>query len=131
MNEKTGCFFWEESTLKKDIYKKNTEKLLENYTEMKRSCEYYTALIESDSLSIRKREAARAKRDRMQNAIAAVDSAMNVLNHTEREVLSLLFFEKEHTFFDVCEICALERSSIYRYRASGIEKMAKFLYGNP
>ena len=114
--------------MKKNYYIKKTEKLLENYAEMKITLEYYTELVEADALPIRKAEVVRAKISHMSSATSAIERALDALTSTERDIITGLYFIKEQTFFDVCDACALERSSVYRYRASAIKKIARFLY---
>ena len=113
----------------KNYYTKKTEKLLEELELYKASLEYYAEITDCAELTLRQHREIAAKEKYLSRTLAAVDHALTLLNPTERDVVTRLYLDKEMTFDDVCEACALERSSIYRYRASALKKISKALYG--
>ena len=44
-------------------------------------------------------------------------------------IITELYLSHEHSFANVCEACALEKSSVYRYRARALKKLAAALFG--
>lgn len=114
--------------LTKGKYTKKTEELLKDLELYRSSLEYYEEIRGCAELSIRQHNAIERKQKFLTRTLSAVERAMTKLNGTEREVVTELFFNGKE-IDDVCEKCALERSSIYRYRASAMRKMAVALYG--
>lgn len=114
----------------KDYYKKKAEQLLENLETYKISVEIMRELENCGALSLRKAKTAHIKREHYENLIKAADRAMSLLTPTERRIIDELYFRKdEHSFFDVCEICAMEKSSIYRHRDKALNKIGKAIFG--
>lgn len=105
------------------------EKLLADYELYKSSVDYYTGLLECDSIPTETREKAAAQIKYQTHIILSIERALSLLDKTEREVIDKLYFHKELSFYDICEECGLERSSIYRYRTNALCKIATAIYG--
>ena len=113
----------------KNYYVKKAEKLLEDLELYRSSLDYYAGISECSALTLRQHKEIAQKAKYISRTVSAVDHALTLLNETEHDVVTKLYFDKRMTFDDVCESCALERSSIYRYRASALKKIAKAIYG--
>lgn len=105
------------------------EKLLRDYELYKSSIDYYTGLLECPSLTDAVREKAVAQIQYQNHMIASIERAISLLEKTERQVIDKLYFHKELSFYDICEECGLERSSIYRYKNNALCKIATAVYG--
>ncbi len=115
--------------MKKNLYRKKAEALLLDLEAYKSSLEYYRGLSECGALTPRQTEQIAAKIKFLSHTVASVEHAMTLLSPTEFDIITKLYLSKEHSFDDVCESCALERSSIYRYRTSALTKISKAIYG--
>lgn len=113
----------------KNYYSKKAEKLLKDLELYRSSLEYYAAITDCAGLTLRQHREIIEKEKFLSRTVSAVEHALSMLNDTERDIVTKLYFDKTLTFDDVCESCALERSSIYRYRASALKKIAKAIYG--
>lgn len=114
--------------LKKNYNKKKTEQLLADFEAYKNSLEYYRGLAEC-GISSRQAVAVASKIKYLTHMISTVENALALLSPTELDIITKLYWKHEMTFDDVCESCALERSSIYRYRTSALSKMSKAIFG--
>ncbi len=113
----------------KDYYKKKAEQLLKNIEAYKISVEIMRELESCGGLSLRKAKTAHIKREHYEKLISATERAMTLLTPTERRIIEELYFRNdEHSFFDVCEICAMEKSSIYRHRDKALNKIGKAIF---
>ena len=113
----------------KNTYTKKAEELIKDLGLYKSSLEYYAEIKDCAELTLRQHREIEQKEKYLTRTVAAVERALSMLNETERDVVSKLYFDSSMTFDDVCESCALERSSIYRYRSSALKKIAKAIYG--
>jgi len=113
----------------KKYYYDKTERLLKDLDFYKSSLDYYGKIRGCAELTLRQHREMNKKAEYMTRTLHAVEHALTMLNPTERDVVTKLYLERGFTVDDVCEVCALERSSIYRYRSSALKKIAKALYG--
>ena len=63
----------------------------------------------------------------LRRKVRAIDDGLNLMSPLERDVITKLIIDKIPVE-DVCELCALERSSVYRYRLSALRKLAVIFY---
>ena len=96
----------------------------------KSSLDYYNNIRGCAEIPVCESRALNAKIKYLTHTVAAIEHALTLLGDTERDVIDKLYFNKDMTFDDVCESCALERSSIYRYRAGALRKIAIALFGS-
>lgn len=115
--------------LKKEDYIKKAEGLLTELEENKSSLIYLCELEKSGQLSGRELDGLRRRISHLTRTVSAVEHTLSHLPAVERSVLTGLYVEKGNDFYDVCEECSLERSSVYRYRRMGLERMAKKMWG--
>ncbi len=116
-------------TLKKNLYIKKAEALLLDLEAYKSSLEYYKGLEECGAVTLRQAAQIDGKIKYLRHTITSIEHAMTLLTPTELDIITKLYLNRELTFDDVCESCALERSSIYRYRTSALTKISKAIYG--
>ncbi len=105
------------------------EKILQELDAYKNSLEYLKSIEGCAELSLTSARAMRTKITYLSRTIAAVEHALSFLDETERNIITGLYLKKEQSFDDVCEFCALERSSVYRYRARALAKLATAMFG--
>lgn len=110
--------------MKKINSRKRADKLLKNLCLYESYAEYYACLEENGSLPPRKAQEVRFRAKHYRETARAARKALENLNATERRIIELLYFTPDMTVDDVCEKAALERSSVYRYRASALEKIS-------
>jgi len=115
--------------LTKNYRTKMAEKLLCDYELYKSSVDYYNGLLECDNLAYEARAKAASQVKYQTHIISSIERALSLLDKTEREVIDKLYFHKELSFYDICEECGLERSSIYRHRTNALYKIATAIYG--
>ncbi|MBP3368662.1 MAG: hypothetical protein J6L71_04425 [Clostridia bacterium] len=115
--------------MKKNQGKKRAEMLLLDLEANKSSLEYYRGLVQCGGVPVREAGHVAARIKYLTHIIASTEHALSLLTPTELDIITKLFLNKELTFDDVCESCALERSSIYRYRTSALTKISKAIYG--
>lgn len=115
--------------LTKQYKRKMMKKILTELPLYRSSLEYNTRLTEIPDLPLRKYRTAELRRQTMQALIQSVEQALSLLSDTERRIIELHYYE-EHTFFDIEEIVHLERSSVYRYHASAMDKLATAILGD-
>lgn len=114
--------------LTKNYAMKTAEKLLCDLKLYRSSLNFYKGILECDSLPEEKYKTAQNKIKYIEHILSAADKALELLDETERKIITNIYFRKEE-LYDVCEECSLERSSIYRYRTSALKKIAKAVYG--
>ena len=90
---------------------------------------YYEELDKNGMIPSRKEKAARYRAEHYRETVKAVRRAVELLNDTEKRIIDMLYFAPEITFDDICDNMCLERSSVYRYRASALEKIACAEFG--
>ena len=115
--------------LTKNFQVKAAEKLLSDIELYKSSIEFYKGLLECDSLPEDKYKKALEKLKYLNHMVNSVEHAIELLTDTEREIIKKLYFHKELSFYDICEDCSLERSSVYRHRTNALKKISKAIYG--
>ena len=108
---------------------KKAEKLLEDLDLYRSSLNYYESIRDCAELTLKQHREFEQKQKYLSRTVSAVEHALTMLSDTERDIVTKLYFNSAMTFDDVCESCALERSSIYRYRSSALKKIAKAIYG--
>lgn len=59
--------------------------------------------------------------------VRAIEDGLGLITPLERKVVTHLIIEGRNAD-DVCELCALERSSVYRYRAAALRKLALIFF---
>lgn len=112
----------------KNYYCKKAEKLLREVEMYRASLDYYLKIQDCTELDIGSAREISSRVKYLTHTIAALEHAIEMLSPTERDVVTRIFLKGEN-LDDVCDSCALERSSIYRYRASALRKIALALYG--
>ena len=115
--------------LKKNQGKKRAEMLLCDLEAYKSALEYHRGLLECGGVTLREAARISARIKYLSHIISSTEHALSLLSPTELDIITKLYLNKELTFDDVCESCALERSSIYRYRTSALTKISKAIYG--
>lgn len=103
--------------MNKNKLRMRADKLLKNLRQYESYAEYYEALRENGSVPMRKAQ-----------AVEAVEKTMETFNKMEREVITLLYFTPDMCVDDVCDKVAAERSTVYRYRASALDKIAESVF---
>lgn len=93
------------------------------------SMEYYTRLSNVQNLPHRKSRITQSRLLAASHTIQAVEEALALMSGIERRIIELHYFE-EHSFDEIEEIVHLEHSSVYRYHAQGLDKIALVLYGD-
>ena len=68
-------------------------------------------------------------KETMQIEVGEQEYSSKEIQKIFREVIDKLYFHKELSFYDICEECGLERSSIYRHRTNALYKIATAIYG--
>lgn len=107
---------------------RKTEKLLRERNACRHALGYLTS-VRGASLSLRKEEILQRRIRYLSRTVAAVEQALDLLEPTERKIVEGLYFEEDGSVERVCAACALEKSSVYRYRARALGKLAAALYG--
>lgn len=114
----------------KDYYKKKAEQLLENLEVYRSSVETMKEIESCGGISLRKAKSAREKRLYYEKLLSAADRALALLTPTERLIIEEIYFKhNEQTFFDICETCAMEKSSVYRYKSIALNKIGRAVFG--
>ena len=114
--------------MKKNYSIRKTEKILRELDASRHALAYLTS-IQGVSLSLRKEETAKKRILYLSRTIEALEHAVGLLDPTEQKIIRGLYFDEDGSVEEICETCALERSSVYRYRARAIEKLAAAMYG--
>lgn len=114
----------------KDYYKKKADKLLREIEVYRSAVETMKDMENCGGVSLRKAKTARERRIYYEKLLTAADRAIELLTPTEKQVINELYFsDPEHNFFDVCDACAMEKSSIYRYRSRALDKIGRAVFG--
>lgn len=114
--------------MKKNYTVRNVEKLLRGLDACRHSLAYLTS-IQGASLSLRKEETLKKRIRYLSATITAIEHSLGFLDPLERKIIDGLYFDADGSVERVCEACMLEKSSVYRYRARAIEKLAAAMYG--
>lgn len=112
----------------KNYKRKKTIQSLEQLALYRASRDYCTGLIQLPNLPIHKKRAALRRIKSTSHTIEGIETAITLLPDIEREIIELHYI-KEQPFSEIEETVHLERSSVYRYHAQGIDKIASVLYG--
>ncbi len=114
--------------MKKNYTIRKTEKLLRELDACRHSLAYLTS-VQGTALTLRKEELLENRVRYLSRTVEAVEQALTFLDPLERAIIEGLYFEAEGSVERVCAMCALEKSSVYRYRARALGKLAAALYG--
>lgn len=110
---------------------KKTEKLLGELDTCRNSLAYLTSFRNTANLPPYKAEVRNKRIQSLTKTIRAAEHALALLDPVERTVIEGLCIRRTaEALEDVCEACGLERSSVYRYRARALKKLAAALYGD-
>ncbi len=109
--------------------RKRTDKLLKNLTFYEAYIEYYTMLKKTDKLTIEQTKTVTYRLELYSAMTKAARRAIENLTPTERRIIDLLYFTPDTNVDDVCDIVAMERSTVYRYRASALDKLTAQIFG--
>lgn len=113
----------------KDYYIKKSLKFIKELKLYKNSLEYYKGISPTDNLSSPKYEELTRQIRSLTHRICAIEKALSFLSDTEREIIDKMYISCEMSADDLCGEIPLERSSIYRYRKSALEKISLSLFG--
>ncbi|MBR5313245.1 MAG: hypothetical protein IKU40_10235 [Clostridia bacterium] len=114
--------------MKKTYSIRKTEKLLRELDASRHALAYLNS-IQGASLSLRKEETVKKRILYLSRTTEALEHAVGLLDPIEQKIIRGLYFDADGSVEKVCETCALEKSSVYRYRARAIEKLAATMYG--
>lgn len=114
--------------MKKNYSIRKTEKLLRELDACRHALAYLNS-IQGASLSLRNEEITKKRILYLSCNLKALEHAVGLLDPTEQTIIRGLYFDADGSVEKVCETCALEKSSVYRYRARAIEKLAAAMYG--
>ena len=115
--------------MKKPYAVRKVEKILRELDAYRNSLAYLRAIDGAEGLPLRKAEIMKKRIRYLTHTLDAVEHALGFLDPIERTVIEGLYRTPDGTFDDVCEACALEKSSVYRYRARALAKLAAALFG--
>ncbi len=115
--------------VKKISKTKQTEQLLSDILAYKNSLAYLRNVAECGTVPNAEAENVRKQIRYLECTIEAVENAFALLSDVEYDIITNLYLVPGNSVEDLCEMCALERSSVYRYRASALRKLAKAVYG--
>ena len=94
-----------------------------------RSALRYYEDLSADGTPVQEQREVDGKIRRLRHTVDAADRAIALLKPLEREVVSLLYLNGEKAPLDVCADCAIEKSTLYRYRSRALEKIGKAMVG--
>lgn len=114
--------------MKKNYTIKKTEKLLRELRACRDTLDYLTSLREAP-LTPRKKEILQNRIRRISDTLGEFEHKLGILDPVEQKILRGLYLDGDGSVEEVCRACALEKSSVYRYRARAIEKLAAAMYG--
>jgi len=115
--------------LKKSYSIRKTEKLLRELDASRHSLAYLTSVQGTAGLPLRREEILKKRIRYLSRTIEAIEHSLEFLDPLEQKIIRELYFDAEPSVERVCAMCALEKSSVYRYRARALEKIAVALYG--
>lgn len=115
--------------MKKSYSVRKVEKILRELDASRHSLAYLTSIQGISALSLRKEEILKNRIRYLSRTIAAVEHSLGFLEPVEQKIITGLYFDAEPSLERVCEACAMEKSSVYRYRARALGKLAVALYG--
>ncbi len=115
--------------MKKTYALRKVDKILREVSAYRESLVYLTAVKSTGALSVREAETARKRIAYLTLTLTSLERALDRLPSLERKVIDGFYLEGEQTFEDLCEQCALEKSSIYRYRTKALTKLAAAMFG--
>ena len=113
----------------KDYYIKKSLKFIKELKLYKNALEYYKGISPPDNLSSAKSEELTRQIRRLTHRICAIEKALSFLSEIEREIIDRMYISGEMSADEMCCEIPLERSSIYRYRKSALEKISLSLFG--
>lgn len=104
------------------------DKLLKNLEQYETYAEYYEKLMEGGAVTPRKTQSVQLRAAHYRETVRAVRRTMESFCKMEKDVINLLYFTPDVCVDDVCEAVCAERSTVYRYRASALDKIAAALF---
>ncbi len=129
-NIKNGMLKMKRNTTQNPVkLRKRTDKFLKDLTLYEAYIEYYTKLKSTDKLTIEQTKTVTYRLDLYSTMTRAARRAIENLTPTERRIIELLYFTPETNVDDTCDIMAMERSTVYRYRASALDKLTAQIFG--
>ncbi len=115
---------------KKNYSIKKTEKLLGELDACRNSLAYLTSIQNDGNLPPCKAELRKKRIRYLTNTLDAAERALELLDPVERTVIEGMCIRRTpDALEEVCEMCGLERSSVYRHRARALKKLTAALYG--
>ncbi|MBQ7932944.1 MAG: hypothetical protein IJ334_18295 [Clostridia bacterium] len=114
--------------MKKSYSVRKMEKLLRELDVCRHSLTYLTS-VQGTALTLRKEDLLKKRICYLSRTVEAVEHALGFLDPLERKIIEGLYFDADGSVERVCEACAMEKSSVYRYRARALGKLAVALYG--
>ena len=117
------------SYLKKSYSIRKMDKILRELDAARHSLAYLTSIQGTSALPLRKEEIVKKRIRYLSRTIEAIEHSIGFLDPVEQKIITGLYFDAEPSIERVCETCALEKSSVYRYRARALEKLAAALFG--
>lgn len=115
--------------MNKKYHLRKVEKILHELDAYKHSLAYLTALQETAALLPRAAETTRKRISSLTLTITSLEHALQLLTPLEHTIITNLYLNPEHSFDDLCSACALEKSSVYRYRTRALRKLAAAMFG--
>lgn len=115
--------------MKKSYYVKRVEKILRDFEATRHSLLYLNSISGTSAMSLRKEELLRKRILYLSRTVVAVERSLEFLTPIEKKVICGLYLDPNPSFDRVCETCALEKSSVYRYRSRALEKLSVALFG--
>ncbi len=109
--------------------RKRTDRFLKDLTIYEAYIDYYTKLKNTDKLTIEQTKTVTYRLELYATMTRATRRAIENLTPTERRIVNLLYFTPETTVDDVCYEVSMERSTVYRYRASALDKISAQIFG--
>ncbi len=114
--------------MKKNYEIRKVEKILRELAACRHALAYLTS-AQTESLPARKQVILERRIGHLSRTVAAVEQALGFLDPIERTIVEGLYFDADGSVERVCASCALEKSSVYRYRARALGKLTAALYG--
>lgn len=110
------------------IDRERAAKLLSELPYLKNALLYYDSLAEAP-LSREEARFVRVKRRQLMRSVAAGERALALLTPTERQVAEILFLRPRKEGEDICALCAMEKSTVYRWRKRVLDKIFLAVWG--
>lgn len=116
--------------MKKSYAIRKVEKILRELESYRHSLAYLTSIEGVSGMTLRQMQGMKKRIRYLSRTIDAIEHSLGFLSPAEQKIIAEFYFKSEHSFDAVCEACALEKSSIYRYRARALQKLAVAMFGD-